>query len=301
MKPVVTVLGGSGFIGRTLAARLVRAGYAVRLLTRGRERTKPLWMLPGLDVCEIDVYDVRQLTTTFAGSAAVVNLIGIIRETPRQTFVRAHVLLPQAVVAACAGAGVTRLLHMSALNADPAGPSDYLRSKGDGETTVRTSGLRWTIFQPSIVFGPGDDFLNLFARWLPRLPLLPVPSARTRFQPVYVGDVAEAFCRALSLPAAIGKTYPLGGPRVYRFDELLRWLGRTIGSPRPILSTPAALAPWQAGLLERLPGHLMTRDQLRSLQKDSVCPDEAPVALLELGITPTALEKVAPWWLKPAG
>jgi NADH dehydrogenase len=304
MKPIITVLGGSGHIGKALVVRLIRDGYAVRLLTRSRERTKSLWVLPGLDVREIDVYDAAQLVAAFAGSAAVINLIGIIRETRRQTFVRAHVLLSQDMAAACAEAGVTRLLHMSALNADPSGSfasteaSDYLRSKGDGEAAVRTSKLRWTIFQPSVVFGPHDVFLNMFARLLPRVPLLIVPSAQTRFQPVYVNDVAEAFCRALPLSSTIGKTYPLGGPRVYRLDELLRWLGKTTGAPRPILSTPAALAPLQAWLLEHLPGHLMTRDQLLSMQKDSVCPGGDARALIELGITPTALEDVAPRWLR---
>ncbi|MDR0770361.1 MAG: complex I NDUFA9 subunit family protein [Burkholderiales bacterium] len=298
MIKIITVLGGSGFIGRTLAVRLARAGYAVRLLTRTREHTKSLWTLPDLDVREIDVYDAAPLTKALAGSAAVINLVGILRETPRQTFVRTHVLLSQEVVAACAEAGVTRLLHMSALNADPAGPSDYLRSKSEGEAAVRTSNLHWTIFQPSVVFGPDDGFLNLFARWLPRLPLLPVPSAQTRFQPVYVGDVADAFCRALSRGSTVGKTLPLGGPRVYRLDELLRWLGKTIGSPRPVFSTPAALAPLQAWLLEHLPGQLMTRDQWLSMQKDSVCPDEKATALIELGVTPTALEEVAPRWLR---
>ncbi|MDR0251284.1 MAG: complex I NDUFA9 subunit family protein [Burkholderiales bacterium] len=299
MRPVVTVLGGSGYIGRTLVVRLTRAGYTVRLLTRSREHTRPLWVLPGLDVREIDVYDASQLTTAFAGSTAVVNFVGIIRETRRQSFVRAHVLLSQDVVAACVKAGVTRLLHMSALNADSSGPSDYLRSKGDGEAAVQTSKLRWTIFRPSVVFGPDDAFLNTFARLLPQVPLLMVPSAQTRFQPVYVGDVAEAFCRALSLPSTVGKTFPLGGPRVYRLDELLRWLGKTIGSPKPILSTLAALAPLQAWLLEHLPGHLMTRDQLLSMQKDSVCPDGSASTLIALGITPTALEDVAPHWLRP--
>jgi NADH dehydrogenase len=298
MKPVVTVLGGSGYIVRALVVRLIRDGYAVRLLTRSRERTRPLWVLPGLDVREIDVYDAAQLTAALAGSAAVINLIGIIRETRRQSFVRAHVLLSQDMVVACAEAGVTRLLHMSALNADSSGPSDYLRSKGDGEAAVRASNLRWTIFQPSVVFGPDDAFLNMFAHLLPRVPLLMVPSAQTRFQPVYVADVAEAFCRALPLSSTTGKTFPLGGTRVYRLDELLRWLGKTIGAPRPVLSTPAALAPLQALLLEHLPGHLMTRDQLLSMQKDSVCPDGGASAWNELGITPTALENVALRWLR---
>ncbi|MDR2711432.1 MAG: complex I NDUFA9 subunit family protein [Burkholderiales bacterium] len=297
--PIITVLGGSGYIGRTLTARLTRAGYAVRLLTRSREPTKSLWMLPGLDVREINVYDATQLTAALTGSAAVINLIGIIYETKKQTFARAHALLPQIIVAACAAAGVTRLLHMSALNADPSASSDYLRSKSEGEAAVRASNLRWTIFQPSVVFGADDAFLNTFARVLKRAPLLMAPSAQTRFQPVYVGDVAEAFCRALSLFSTVGKTFPLGGPRVYRLDELLRWLGETIGAARPILSTPASLALLQAWLLEHLPGHLMTRDQLRSMQKDSVCPDEKATALIELGITPTALEDAAPCWLRP--
>ncbi|MDR0246985.1 MAG: NAD(P)H-binding protein, partial [Burkholderiales bacterium] len=176
MRPIVTVLGGSGYIGQTLVLCLSRAGYTVRLLTRSREHTRSLWTLPGLDVREIDVYDASQLVTAFAGSVAVVNLVGIIRETRQQSFVRAHVLLPQDVVTACAEAGVTRLLHMSALNADPSGPSDYLRSKGDGEAAVRASKLRWTIFQSSVVFGPDDAFLNTFARLLPQVPLLMVPS-----------------------------------------------------------------------------------------------------------------------------
>ncbi|MCL2872314.1 MAG: complex I NDUFA9 subunit family protein [Betaproteobacteria bacterium] len=298
MRSIVTVLGGSGYIGRTLVARLARAGYTVRLLTRSRERTKSLWVLPGIDVREANVYDASQLTAAIEGSDAVINLVGIIRETRGQTFARAHALLPKMVVAACSATGVERLLHMSALNASASAPSEYLRSKRVGEAAVRTSKLRWTIFRPSIVFGQDDEFLNTFARVLRQAPLLVVPSVQTRFQPVYVGDVAAAFCRALPLFPTVGKIFPLGGPRVYRLDEMLRWLGKTIGAPRPILSTPASLAPLQAWLLEHLPGHLMTRDQLRSLQKDSVCPDEKASALRVLRIVPTALEEVAPSWLK---
>jgi uncharacterized protein YbjT (DUF2867 family) len=205
-------------------------------------------------------------------------------------FATAHVELPQRVVASCRRNGVRRLLHMSALGADSAGPSMYLRSKGDGEKVVRESGLDWTIFHPSVVFGPDDHFLNLFAHMQKLAPVVPLACAQARFQPVFVQDVADAFIHAMSTPATIGHAYELGGPAVYTLEALVRFAGRASGHPRPVLALPDALARVMAAILEHMPGEpMMSRDNLDSMRLDNVL--SGPVAP-ELGIHPVSLESV---------
>jgi NADH dehydrogenase len=186
---------------------------------------------------------------------------------------------------------------MSALHADTAGPSRYQRSKGEAEALVEASGLDWTIFQPSVIFGPDDAFLNLFAKLLRMMPVLALGAPQARFQPVYVGDVADCFVRALGDDATIGQRYPLCGPEVYTLLELVRYVGETAETARPIMTLGPALSKLQAFALEHLPGKLMSRDNLASMQKDSVCGCAFPAVF---GIVPTALEAVAPSWLAPA-
>jgi NADH dehydrogenase len=186
---------------------------------------------------------------------------------------------------------------MSALNADPEGPSRYLRSKGAAEALVATSGLDWTIFQPSVIFGREDNFLNLFARLLQLpVPVIPLASAATRFAPVYVGDVAQCFVHALTDDATVNQRYPLCGPKTYTLSELVQYVGEVTGNRRAIFALPAALGRMQAATLERLPGRLMSRDNLRSMEKDSVCDGPFPEVF---GFSPMALEAIAPTYLSP--
>ena len=292
-RPIV-VTGGSGFVGRHVVARLVEGGYRVVVPTRRRAGAGHLLLLPTVDVVEADIHDVAALTRLARGAGALVNLVGILNETGGQRFSRAHVELAKTVVAACKAASVRRLLQMSGLNADPAGPSAYLRSKGEAEATIAGSGLDWTIFQPSVIFGREDAFLNLFARLQRVLPVVALARADARFQPVFVGDVAECFARALDLEATIGARYPLCGPRVYTLRELVRYVGELTGYPRPIVPLGARLGALQAFALELLPGTLMSRDNLASMSKDSVCGCDFPAVF---GIAPTAIEAVVPGYL----
>jgi NADH dehydrogenase len=193
-------------------------------------------------------------------ASAVINLVGILNESRAANFTQAHVELPRSIVAACVSARVRRLVHMSELNADPAGPSRYLRSKGEGEAVVAASGLDWTIFEPSVIFGREDRFLNLFANLLRFAPVMPLAGADARFQPVYVGDVAECMARALPLDATFGQKYPLCGPQIYALRDLVRYAGSLTGASPPIIALGPKLARIQATVLEHLPGSLMSRD-----------------------------------------
>jgi len=293
----VVVVGGSGFVGRHLVPRLVEAGWRVSVVTRRRDRARHLFLLPTVDVVEADAADVAALAGIAAGAGALVNLTGILNETTGASFARAHVEITRNCIAACRSAGVPRLLQMSGLNADLAGSSRYLRSKGEAEALVAASGLAWTIFQPSVIFGPEDSFLNLFAKLARTLPVMALGSPNARFQPVWVGDVAACFVGALGNGATVGRRYPLCGPRVYTLQELVRYVGEVAATPRPILTLGPALSRWQAFALEHLPGRLMSRDNLASMERDSVCDCPFPPVF---GIAPAPLEAVAPAYLAPA-
>jgi len=296
-KGSVLVLGGSGFVGRHLVNRLVEAGYDVLVPTRRRERARHLILLPTVDVVEGDVHDPATLVRLMTDASAVVNLVGILNESGRNTFARVHAELAQKIVAACRVSGVHRLLQMSALNADPRGPSAYLRSKGEAEAVIAASALDWTIFRPSVVFGREDRFLNLFATLERYLPVMAIAAAGTRFQPVFVGDVARCFEHALADNATLCQRYPLCGPEVYTLRELVAFVGQLAGHERPIVSLGPRLGRLQARFLELLPGTPMSRDNLASMQVDSVCDCAFPALF---GIVPTALPAVAPTYLGPA-
>ncbi|VVD86958.1 3 beta-hydroxysteroid dehydrogenase/Delta 5--_4-isomerase [Pandoraea eparura] len=292
MRYNVCVVGGTGFIGSHLVARLVSMGHAVRLPTRRVEAAKALGVLPGVELVECDVHDPRALERVIAGSDAVINLVGILhsdRGMPYgRAFARAHVELPRTIAQACSDRGIARLIHMSALGADSNGPSMYQRSKGDGEVAIRATGIPVTIFRPSVVFGPGDHFLNTFARLQRRLPVVPLACAKARFQPVYVTDVAQAFAQAIDNDATLGKTYELGGPEVYTLEALVRFAGAACGCERPILPLPERVARLQAILFEAMPGEpIITRDNLDSMRVDNVM--SGPLAP-ELGLIPNGLE-----------
>jgi uncharacterized protein YbjT (DUF2867 family) len=288
------VLGGSGFVGRYIVARLVAGGWRVVVPTLRRERAKHLIMLPTVDVIEADIADPALLRQLATGAAAVINLVGILNEGGRGDFRSAHVELARHAVAACRDAGVPRLLHMSALNAAPDAPSRYLRSKGEAEAIVASSGLEWTIFRPSVIFGREDSFLNLFARLEAMLPIMVLACPDARFQPVFVGDVARAFVQALEDDRTHGQRYGLCGPRQYSLQQLVAYAGELTGHSRPILPLGPTLSRLQAAILEFLPGKLMSRDNLASMQLASVCTGAFPPVL---GFEPVALEAVAPEYL----
>lgn len=314
----VLVIGGAGFIGSHLVARL--SGVANRsntplepgtdvmppldperiiVATRNEDHARDLLALPRVEVMVLDVTDEVALDTaigTLGVEGVVVNLVGVLhggRGDPYGPgFAAAHVELPRRLVESMKRTGVRRLLHVSALGADSAGPSMYLRSKGDGERVVRDSGLDWTVFRPSVVFGPDDRFLNLFAHMQQLAPVVPLACAQARFQPVYVQDVAQAMINAIATPATIGRCYELGGPTVYTLEELVRFAGRASGHPRPVLPLPDALARVQAAVLEHMPGGpLLSRDNLDSMRLDNVL--SGPMAP-ELRVQPASLEVVMP-------
>jgi uncharacterized protein YbjT (DUF2867 family) len=290
----ILVIGGSGFVGRHLVSQLAAAGRSVVVPTRKRERAKHLILLPTVAVVEADIHDEATLARLAGGAAAVVNLVGILHEGRRGDFDRVHVELARKVVGACRAAGIARLLHMSALNADPQGPSRYLASKGKAEALVASTDLAWTVFQPSVIFGREDRFLNLFAQLERMLPVMALACPRARFQPVFVGDVARAFVRALTLDATRRQCYRLCGPRVYTLRELVAYVGELSGHRRPIVPLGPKLSMLQARVLECLPGPLMSRDNVVSMQKDSVCGCDFPAIF---GFAPAALEAVAPEYL----
>lgn len=303
----VLVIGGSGFIGRHIVSLLAARGTRVSVPTRRRERAKHLILLPTVDVLESDVNAAGVLERLAQGCDAVINLVGVLHSRPAgaqsdggerygQDFFAAHVELAQHAVAACRAAGVRRLLHMSALGAAPDAPSEYLRSKGAAEAALLAADdLDVSVFRPSVVFGPEDRFLNLFARLAALSPVLALAAAQARFQPVYVGDVAQAFVRALEDRDAPGKRYDLGGPRRYTLRELVEYVCVLTGRKRLILELGSGLSALQAWALEHLPGKLMTRDNLRSMQVDSTTD-----AALPFGLTATPLEAVAPLYLAHA-
>ena len=298
----ILVIGGAGFGGRHIVARLVDRGLRVTVPTRHRARAGHLILLPTVEVVERDVNRDDALDLLLRDHDAVINLVGILqgsRGTPYgPEFARAHVELPRRIVAGCTRLDVRRYLHMSALGADSKGPSMYQRSKGDGEAVVRASSLDWTIFQPSVVFGPEDRFLNTFATLARFFPAIPIGGADVRFQPVWIGDVADAFVHALDNRQTYRKAYELVGPRIYTLREIVQFAATASGHPRPVVALPEGVARLQARLMELAPGEpLMSRDNLDSMKVDSIASRQPYVPAPELGVTPTAMEAEATRYL----
>lgn len=297
MKPLhIVVLGGTGFVGGRLLPRLQRDGHTIKVLSRNRERHRELGVLPRVSVVNANVHDRADLARHLAGADAAINLVGILNErgSDGSGFRKAHVTLTETLIAACAEAGVPRLLQMSALRAGE-GESFYLKTRGEAEARVKASTLAWTIFRPSVIFGEGDGLFCRFAALLRMTPVLPLAPADAKFAPVFVGDVAEAFARALLHTHTVGRTYELPGPRVIALGDLVRWTGRMIGKRRLIVALPDALGFMQACVGEWLPGKPISRDNFRSLKLDSTSSDDG---LAALGIVAMPMEVIVPAMLR---
>jgi uncharacterized protein YbjT (DUF2867 family) len=299
-RTVATVFGGSGFIGRHVVLRLARQGYVVRAAVRNTEAAivlKPMGAVGQIVLLRAPVTSPDAVARAVDGAHVVVNLVGILSERQPGDFRRVMGEGAGNVARAAAAAGVAGLVHLSAIGADPASPSAYGRAKAEGEAAVLAAFPAATVLRPSIVFGPEDRFFNRFGAMARMLPCMPVIAGATRLQPVYVGDVADAVMVALARPDMAGRTFELGGPRVFTFRELLAWILGATGRRRPLVEVSPRLAELQARVLERLPGKLLTRDQLLMLGRDNVVSPGMP-GLAELGIVPTPVDLVVPEYLR---
>jgi NADH dehydrogenase len=300
MRPLsVCILGGTGFIGTRLVARLLNDGHRVTVLTRNREQHRDLRVLPGLVLENCDVYDAAALAERFRGQEVVVNLIGILNERGfgGSGFRRTHTELTRGALQAARSAGVARLLQMSSLGAAVDAPSYYLRSKGEAERLIQNDSgqVDWTIFKPSVIFGPGDSFLNRFAALLGALPwIFPLAKPNARLQPVFVDDVVEAFVRCLHGGATSRQTFELGGPQRYTLREIVAFVAKITGRRRLIIGLPDGIARLQALVMDFVPGKPFSSDNYRSLTVDSVCRDDG---FARLGIKPQSMNGAARLYL----
>ncbi len=297
-KHKIVILGGTGFVGRCLTARLCALGHEVWIVTRRRERHRDLLVLPTVQLIEGDVHNPVLLRREFEGKDTVINLVGILNEAGHdgRGFERAHAELPAKVVTACRESGVRRLLHMSALKVSESAPSHYLRSKARGEARVlAATDLQVTSFRPSVIFGARDNFTRRFAALLRFTPLVfPLACPNARFRPVFVEDVAQAFINALDQHQSFGQVYELCGPQVYTLRELVQTIADLSGVKTRIVGLSAGVSRLQAQLLEYFPGKPFSLDNYRSLQIDSVCDQGFPSIL---GIVPARFDEIVPTYL----
>lgn len=296
LSRTICLLGGTGFVGHHLASRLTRAGYYVVVPSRNRERQRSLQVLPKVDVLDANIHDEETLDALFVGCHAVINLVGILNENKRGDFNRAHVELVEKITNACRRSGVTRLLHMSALNADAEqGSSQYLRSKGAGERLAHAAAdLQVTSFRPSVMFGEDDHFFNRFAGMLRKLPLMPLTCPDSRMAPVYVGDVAEAFVKALDDKATHGQAYELCGPEVATLKQIVDYTNRITGLRRPVIPLGKGMSAFMGRVMQHLPFKPFTYDNFLSLQTPAVCSGPFPA---RFGITPKTVESIVPQYI----
>ncbi|RYX92778.1 MAG: complex I NDUFA9 subunit family protein [Comamonadaceae bacterium] len=303
MKKIL-ILGGTGFVGRHLCEKLAARQWRTTVATRRLVRARDLWTLPMVDPVEVRQLDSASLVSLLAGHDAVVNLVAILHGDEK-SFNAAHVELPLHLAKACDAAGVRRIVHVSALGAAVDAPSMYQRSKARGEAVLNDAGLDVTILRPSVIFGDGDRFLNTFANLQQYFPVIPLASSDARFQPVWVGDVADAIVRCLDEPATIGKTYEACGPDVFTLKELVRlsghYTGINGGRGRPVLALPAALGRLQAGVMGLAPGEpMLSGDNLDSMKVPNVSGGQLP-GLRDLGVQPSSLAAIAPSYLGAQG
>jgi NADH dehydrogenase len=297
----VCVLGGSGFVGTHLCSSLARAGHRIAVLTREVDRARHLRVLPAVSVVRCNVHDPESLADAMRGHDAVINLVGILNESGRggAGFRTAHSDLARKVVAACHRNHIDRLLHMSGLNADADhGPSHYLRSKGEAERIVRDEGgpdFKWTIFQPSVIFGSGDSFINRFAGLLRAVPLwLPLARPQARLSPVWIEDVVAAMVLALEDDDTAGESYQLCGPEVFTLRQIVTFVRDELGLRRAIVGLPDLVSRLQAAVMDFVPGKPFSTDNYRSLTVDSVCSSNG---FLRLGIQPHSMQAIVPRYL----
>jgi NADH dehydrogenase len=294
------VLGGSGFIGRYIVKRLAARSHVVPVGCRNAEEAKflkPMGDVGQVEPLNITIDNEGRLPAFLAGSRAVINCVGILRESGTQTFERVHHLGPALLARIAREAGVDRFMHISAIGADPRSSSAYARTKAAGEAAARDAFPTATILRPSVVFGPEDQFFNRFATMAMFTPLLPlIGGGETRFQPVYVGDVADAVIRCLEDPATAGRTYELGGPRIYTLRELFELLLHEIRRRRRFVNLPFELAALQAKFMSILPNPPLTPDQVELLKRDNIVSPGA-LTLSSLDIAPTAVEAILPTYL----
>lgn len=297
----VLVLGGTGFVGRHVCEQLQRAGHRMTVTTRHIKRASAVQHLPLVTVQVADIHNPDTLAQLVAGHDVVINLVAILHGN-EAAFERAHVTLAHTIAQACQRSGLRRLIHISALGAATDGPSMYQRSKARGEAVLQAAGLDLTVLRPSVIFGEGDRFLNLFARLQKALPLVPLAGADTRFQPVWVEDVAQTVLHAVNTPDTVGQTIELVGPDVFTLRELVQMTGRTAGCPRPVLGLPRAIAYFQALAMELAPGEpLMSTDNLNSMEVDNVASPAAAGMPTQAswGIAPASLRAVLPTYIGP--
>lgn len=293
MTPLkIIVLGGSGFVGRLLVKRLAAEGNRVTVLSRNVGSHYDRLVPPNVSLREADVFDPQALQQALAGADAVVNLIGILNESGDDGagFQRVHVDLTKQVIAACHANGVRRLLQMSSLNAGR-GDSHYLRSRGEAEAAVKASGLDWTVFEPSVIFGVGDGLFSRFAALLKLAPVLPLACADAKFAPVHVADVVEAFVRSLRNRRTFGEVYELYGPDVFSLKQIVQMTARQLELKRLVVPLPDVLGRLQGLVFDFVPGKPFSSDNFRSLKVDSVGGIDG---LHLLGITPTRVAQVLP-------
>jgi NADH dehydrogenase len=290
MKYDILLIGGNGFVGRTLAAQLQSAGYSVLIPTSHLAAGRDLRLLPKVHLEDADIHEfdqLQELCSRVSSSGAVINLVGVLHDKPAQPygkiFQAAHVDLPKNIITAMQMHGLKRYLHMSALGANSNGPSMYQRSKGDGEAAVKASSLDWTIFRPSVIFGAQDQFINLFAKLTKLFPVMPLANYGAQFQPVSVDDVATAFVSALNMPMTIHQTYDLVGPTIYTMKEIVELAKRKVGASCAIIPVPAFVGYLQALAFEFLPGPtLMSRDNIASMQQPNILPLKGVDALKDV-------------------
>jgi len=297
----VAVAGASGFIGRYVVKRLATRGAVVAALVRDVERAnflRPMGDVGQVALVRAGLDDEGVLAAALTECDSVVNLAGILHEGGGgRRFEKVHRDGPALLARLARAAGVRHFVHVSAIGADPASPSAYARTKGEGEAAVHAAFPEAVILRPSVVFGPEDQFFNRFAAMAQVAPALPlIGGGATRFQPVYVGDVADAVIKALEEPAAAGKTYELGGPKTYTFRELMELMLATINRKRRLVTLPFGTASLLGSILEKLPNPPLTRDQVTLLRRDNVVSPGA-LTLADLGIAPTAVEVILPSYM----
>lgn len=301
MDGLITIVGGTGFVGRYVVQELARRGARIRVVSRDPQKAlflKPLGGVGQIQLVAGDVTDAASLAAACKGAAAVVNLVGILAEDAEQTFDAVQAQGAANVAQAAARAGATALVHISAIGADPEAETGYARTKGEGEAAVRQAFPSATILRPSIIFGPEDQFINRFARLLRLLPFaVPVVAGRAALQPVYVLDVARAIVAAIEAPERFGgQAFELGGPRVWTLRELIAWIEGQIYAHKALIDVPDSLAAPLAFWFGWLPGAPITYDQWRMLQRGNVARGSLP-GLEAFGIAPTPIEAIAPTYL----